>query len=57
MKGFFGVTDNDWFVYVTLLKLDWPKAQGLNLKAIKCNCLRLKTSPTQSSSIQTPTTG
>jgi len=38
MKGFVGVTDNDWFAYVTLLKQDWPKAQGLNLKAIKSNC-------------------
>jgi len=35
MKGFIGVTENDWFAYVTLLKQDWHKAQGLRLKAIK----------------------
>ena len=35
MKGFFGVTDNDWFAYVTLLKLVGPKAQGLRHKAIE----------------------
>ena len=35
MKGFIGVTDNDWFVCVTLLKEDWPKAQGLRHKAAK----------------------
>ena len=35
MKGFVGITDNDWFAYVTLLKQDWPKAQGLRLTAIK----------------------
>ena len=37
MKGFVGVTDNDWFAYVTLLKQDWPKAQGLRLKAFRSN--------------------
>jgi hypothetical protein len=37
MKGFVGVTDNDWFVYVTLLKQDWPQAQGLRCKATKSN--------------------
>jgi hypothetical protein len=35
MKGFVGVTDNEWFAYVTLLKQHWPKAQGLRLVAIK----------------------
>ena len=30
MKGFVGVTDNDWFAYVILLKQDW---QGAGLKA------------------------
>ena len=46
MKGFFAVTDNDWFAWVTLLNQDWPKApwcnmlriargkQGVRLKAI-----------------------
>jgi len=34
MKGFVGVTDNDWCAYVTLLKQDWPQAQGIRkLKA------------------------
>ena len=37
MKDFVGVTDNDWFAYVTLLRQDWSKAQGLSLKAIKSN--------------------
>jgi hypothetical protein len=37
MKGFIGVTDNDWFACVTLLKQFWHKAQGLSLKAIKSN--------------------
>jgi len=37
MKGFVGVTDNEWFIYMTLLKQVWPKAQGLSLKAIKSN--------------------
>jgi hypothetical protein len=37
MKRFVGVTDNDWFACVTLVKQDWPKAQGLSLKAIKSN--------------------
>jgi nitroreductase len=32
-----GVTDNDWFVYVTLLKQGWSKAQGLRCKAAKPN--------------------
>jgi len=35
MNGFVGVTDNDWFAYGTMLKQDWPKAQGLRLKAIR----------------------
>jgi len=34
MKSFVGVTDNDWFAEVTLLKQDWPKAQGLRLTAL-----------------------
>ena len=34
MKGFLGVADNEWCAYVTLLNQDWPKAQGLRLKAI-----------------------
>ena len=37
MKGFVGGTDDDWFAQVTLLKQDWPKAQGVRLKAIKSN--------------------
>jgi len=37
MNAFVSVTDNDWFAYVTPLKKDWPKAQGLSLKAIKSN--------------------
>jgi hypothetical protein len=34
MNGFLGVTDNNWFAYVTLLKQDWPKARGSRRKAI-----------------------
>jgi len=41
MKGFVGVTDNDWFVYVILLKQDWPKAKGSSLKATKPNAAKL----------------
>jgi len=37
MKGFLGVADNEWCAYVTLLNQDWPKAQGLRLKAITSN--------------------
>ena len=37
MNGFVGVTDNFWFAYVTLLRQDWPKAQGIRLKATKSN--------------------
>ena len=37
MKAFAVVTDNDWFAWVTLLKQDWSKAQGLRFKAIKSN--------------------
>jgi len=37
MNGFVGVTDNDWFAEVTLPKQDWPKAQGVRLKAITSN--------------------
>jgi len=37
MKGFVGVTDNDRCGFLTLLKQDWPKAQGLRLKAIRSN--------------------
>jgi len=37
MKGFVGVTDNDWFAEVPLLKQDWPKAQGVRLTAIRSN--------------------
>jgi len=33
--GSTGVTDNDWFAYVTLLKQVWAKAQGLRHKATK----------------------
>jgi len=36
-KAFVGVTDNEWFAYVTLLKQDWHKAQGLRLTAIRFN--------------------
>ena len=35
VKGFAGVTNNDWFAYVTLLKQDWPQAQGLRVTATK----------------------
>jgi len=42
MKGFVGVIDNDWFAEVTLLKQDWPKAQGLRLTAIKSNWAKVK---------------
>jgi hypothetical protein len=37
MKGFAGITDNDWVAHVALLKQVWPKAQGLRLKAIRTN--------------------
>ena len=37
MKAFVGVTDNDWFAFLTLLKQDWSKAQGVRFKAIKSN--------------------
>jgi len=37
MMGFVGITDNDWFAWVTLLKQDWHKAQGLKLKAFRSN--------------------
>jgi hypothetical protein len=37
MKGFVGVTDNDWFAWVTLLEQDWSKAQGVRLKAFRSN--------------------
>jgi len=33
--GSIGITDNDWFACVNLLKQVWPKAQGLRFKAIK----------------------
>jgi len=39
--GSTGVTDNDWFAYVTLLKQDWPKAQGLRHTATKFNWAKL----------------
>ena len=42
MKGFVAVTDNDWFAWVTLLKQDWHKAQGLRLTAIKSNWAKVK---------------
>ena len=34
MKAFVGITDDDWFAWITLLKQDWPEAQGLVLTAI-----------------------
>jgi len=37
MKALVGVTDDGWFAWVTLLKQDWPKAQGLRLKAFRSN--------------------
>jgi len=40
MKGFVGITDNDWFAYVTLLKQDCSKAQGLRFKAIRYNWVK-----------------
>jgi hypothetical protein len=36
-RGSTGVTENDWFAEVTLLKQDWSKAQGVRLTAIKSN--------------------
>jgi len=33
MKGFVDVTDNEWFACVTLMKQDWPNAQGSRRKA------------------------
>ena len=42
MKSSVGVTDNDWFAWVTLLTQDWPKAQGLRLKAIKSNWAKVR---------------
>ena len=42
MKGFVGVTDNDWFAWVTLLKQDWSKAQGLRLTAFRSNWAKAK---------------
>jgi len=35
MKGYIGVTDNDWFAEATLLNQDWPKAQNVRLKAFR----------------------
>jgi hypothetical protein len=42
MKGFVGVTDNDWFTYLSLLKQDWPKAQGVRLTAFRSNWAKAK---------------
>ena len=42
MKAFVGVTDNDRFACVTLLKQDWPKAQRTGHKAIRSNWARGK---------------
>ena len=42
MKDSIGVTDNDWFAYLTLLKQDWHKAQGSRLTAIKSNWAKVK---------------
>jgi hypothetical protein len=41
MKGFVGVTENDWFACVTLLKQVWHRAQGLRHKAITANRAKL----------------
>ena len=41
MKGFVGVTDNDWFAWVTLLKQGWRKAQGVSLTAIRSKWAKL----------------
>jgi hypothetical protein len=41
MKAFVGVTDNDWFAWVTLLKQVWPKAQGVRCKAIRSKWAKL----------------
>jgi len=35
MNGFFGVTDNERFACGTVLKQDWPKAQGVKPKTTK----------------------
>ena len=35
MNGFVDVTDDDLFAEVTLLKQDWPKAQGSRLTAFR----------------------
>ena len=37
MKGFVGITHNDWFAYVTLLKQDWPKAKAIKFDWAKLN--------------------
>jgi len=37
MKGYIGVTGNGWFAYLTLLRQNWHKAQGLRLTAIRSN--------------------
>ena len=42
MKGFVGVTDNDWFACGSLLKQVWPKAQGLRLKAFRSNWAKIR---------------
>jgi hypothetical protein len=41
MKGFVGVTDNDWFTPVTLLKQVEPKEQDSRHKATKSNWAEL----------------
>jgi len=33
MKGFVGITDNNWFARVILLKQGWLKAKSLRLTA------------------------
>jgi len=42
MNGFVGVTDNDWFAYVILLKQVWSKAQGARQQDIVGQSLIVK---------------
>jgi len=42
MKGLVGVKDDDWFACVTLLKPDWPKAQGSRLTAIRSHWAEIR---------------
>jgi hypothetical protein len=41
MNTFVAFTHNDWFAWGTLLKQDWPKAQGLRLLALRSTWAKL----------------